>query len=181
MKGNTKSMVLAALFCALTAVAAQMIIPLAPVPLSFAMAAIYLTGAILDKKTALFAQLAYLLLGAAGAPVFSGFSGGLAKLAGPTGGYLAVYPAMAFLIAFLAEKWGRSFWKYCVSMGLALILCYAVGTLWLMVLTHGTLMNSLMAAVIPFIPMDIVKIIGSASLAAGLNTALAKAHLTASA
>lgn len=180
---KTRRLVLAAMFTAITAVAAQMIIPLGftPVPFTFAMVAIYLTGAVLDKKTAFAAQLTYIVLGAAGAPVFSGFAGGLHKITGPTGGYLVVYPLMAFIIAVLAERWGKSFWKYCVSMLLALLVCYTFGTIQLMLLMKTGLLESLGMAVIPFIPLDLVKIVLSASLAVALNRALGKSQLLISA
>lgn len=174
---KTKKLVLSALFCALTAVAAQLVIPVQPVPFSFAMMAIYLTGALLDRRSAAYAQTAYLLLGAVGAPVFSYFTGGLAKLAGPTGGYLLVYPLMAYVVALSAEKWGRSYLKYCVSMSAALILCYAAGTAWLVASTGSTVMAGLTAGVLPFIPLDVLKVLGAAGLAVGLERALRRARL----
>lgn len=172
-------MVLAAMFAAVTAVAAQLVIPLGftPVPFTCAMIAIYLCGALLEPKTAFFAQLAYLLIGAMGAPVFSYFTGGLQKLVGPTGGYLFVYPFMALIISLMARRWGRGFFKYCVSMALALALCYAVGTGWFMLVSRTGLAASLMACVVPFIPTDLVKILFSAALACALSRVLGKARL----
>lgn len=174
---KTKQLSLAALFCALTAVASQLIIPIAPVPFSLSLIAVYLTGLLLEKKTALWAQMAYLLLGAVGAPVFSSFSGGLGKLVGPTGGYLFVYPLMALVVAWAVEKWGHKMLCYTISMLAALALCYAVGTLWLMWITKSNLVSALGMAVLPFIPLDMVKIGLSAVLVRSLQPVLVKLHI----
>ena len=176
---QTRRMVLAAMFAAITAVAAQMVIPLGftPVPFTLAIPAIFLTGALLKPKTAFLAQAAYLLAGAMGAPVFSYFGSGLQKLAGPTGGYLLAYPFMALLVAVLAEKWGRTFWKFCVAMALSLIVCYAIGTVQLMALTGSGLLEGLMMAVVPFVAFDLAKVGLAAALSVALSRALRHAGL----
>lgn len=177
MRQKTNSLVMGAFFCALTAVASQLIIPTQPVPFSFAMVAIYLSGVLLNRGTAFWTQVAYVLLGAAGAPVFSGFSGGLGKLFGPTGGYLAAYPLMAYVIALLAEKWGRGFWKYAASMSLALVLCYLLGAAWLAISSGVSFWTALAIGMLPMIPLDLVKVFGAAFFANGLRRALARAGL----
>lgn len=177
MRQKTKPLVMGALFCALTAVASQLIIPTQPVPFSFAMAAIYLSGVLLRPGTAFWTQVAYVLLGAAGAPVFSGFSGGLGKLFGPTGGYLAAYPLMAYIIALLAAKWGGGFWKYAASMSLALALCYLLGTSWLAFSSGVSFWTALAVGMLPMLPLDLVKVFGTAFFASGLRRALARAGL----
>lgn len=174
-KTNTKNLVLAALFAALTAVFSQIIVPLpfTPVPLSANLIAVFLTGALLNKKTAFFSQVAYVLLGAVGAPVFSAFSGGLHKIAGPTGGYILAYPLMAVIVAFAAEKWGRSFWKMAGAMAVSLVVCYAIGTVQLMLITKADLLSGLTMAVFPFIPLDLAKCLLTAGFALALSRALA--------
>ncbi len=77
---KTKNILYCALMVSITAILSQFIIPLPPVPISLSWIAVYLTGVLLEKKMAFWTQTAFLLLGAVGAPVFSGFSGGLAKL-----------------------------------------------------------------------------------------------------
>lgn len=168
-----KNQMYAALFCALTAVASQIIIPIGLVPVSFSLVAVYLTGALLDKRAAFFSQMCYVLLGAVGAPVFSGFSGGAAKLAGPTGGYLLAYPLMALIIAWLAERWGRTAVKSAAAMALSLVCCYVLGTTQLVLLTGLDVYSALMAGVIPFIAGDVVKIALSVAVAHSLRGALA--------
>lgn len=176
---KTRQLVLAAMFTAITAVSAQIIIPLGftPVPFSMAMMAVFFTGALLSPKAALLSQLAYILLGAAGAPVFSGFSGGLQKLVGPTGGYLLAYPVMALIVALFAEKWGHSVIKYAVAMTVATAVLYALGTIQLMLLTGSNVAGALAMAVVPFLPLDLLKIALSAFASAALYKELKRARL----
>ncbi|MEM1483281.1 biotin transporter BioY [Oscillospiraceae bacterium PP1C4] len=177
---KTKQLALAAMFTAITAAAAQILVPLGftPVPFTLSLVAVYLTGALLNKKCALLSLVVYVLLGTAGAPIFAGFAGGLHKIAGPTGGYIIAYPLMAVVIAYLREKWGSGFWKYCISMLIALVLCYTIGTIQLLFITKADLLNGLMMAVFPFIPLDLVKIALSAWLAVLLDKALMHAHIS---
>ena len=157
---QTRQLTRMALFTALTAVLSQIIVPLpfTPVPVSMATAAVMLCGALLTPRMAFLSQAAYLLLGMAGAPVFSGFGGGLAKVAGPTGGYLLAYPLMALLTALLIQRFGQG--KTVVTIAAMLVglaLCYLGGSLWLAVSTGRTLVEALMAGVVPFIAADIAK------------------------
>ena len=175
-----RRMIQAAMFAALTAAAAQLVLPLwfTPVPFSFLMAAVFLSGALLRPRTAFYAQLAYLLLGAAGAPVFSYLSGGLHKLAGPTGGYLLACPLTAWMISLLLARWGRGFWRCCAAMAVGLAVCYAVGTVQLMAVAGVGLWQGLMSGVLPFLPFDLVKIVFAAALAGLLCRVLARAQIT---
>ena len=70
---------------------------MSPVPLSMTNFVIFIAVYILGMKQAVSCVLLYLLLGAAGMPVFSSFSGGLGKLAGPTGGYLIGFIFLALI------------------------------------------------------------------------------------
>jgi biotin transport system substrate-specific component len=172
---NTSSLTRMALCVAITAICAQIVIPIpfSPVPLSLSLLGVFLTGALLSKWQAGLAQLAYILLGAVGAPIFSGFAGGLAKVAGPTGGYIVAYPIMAFVIALIAEKAKKqSFPLYCIGMGVSLLICYLLGTVWLSVMSQMDFASALMAGVIPFIPLDCVKVVLSASFAPLLHRRL---------
>lgn len=174
---KTKNILYCALMAAVTAVLSQFIIPIPPVPISLSWIAVYLTGILLEKKMAFWTQTAFLLLGAAGAPVFSGFSGGLVKLAGPTGGYLIVYPFMAFIIAFIIEKCGHSCLKYGAAMVIASLVGYAGGTAWLAVSGHISFQAALAAGVLPFIWGDLLKVVFTALFAAALQKALSHAGI----
>ena len=93
-----------AVLAALMAVAAPFSVAIGPVPLSFCTLVIYLAGYLLGGRRAALATLAYILLGAVGMPVFSGFSAGLGVLAGPTGGYVVGYLPLAALSGLAASR-----------------------------------------------------------------------------
>ena len=84
---HTYAMVTTAFMAAVTCILAPLSIPIGPVPISLTNLAIYLSLYLLNWKRGTISYCLYLLIGLAGLPVFSGFSGGIGKLAGPTGGY----------------------------------------------------------------------------------------------
>jgi len=160
-----------AIFAAITAMLAQIAIPLpfTPVPISFGLVAVYITGILLKPRHALFAQITYLILGAVGIPVFGNFSGGIGVLLGPTGGYLLVYPVMAWIVSSTLNSpkslqsernLSRSivFLKTGIAMLFAHFILYLCGTLWLSFVTGNSFAASLALAVIPFILLDAFKI-----------------------
>ncbi len=172
---KTKDMVLAAVFAAVTVICSQIIIPLplSPVPISLSVLGVFLTGAVLGKKPAAYAQLVYILIGAVGLPVFAGFKGGIGHVIGPTGGYLIAYPLMAFCEAWIIEKLGKNrVYAYLPGMLAGLFICYALGSLWLSVQAGISIVKALMLGVVPFIILDLVKIIISAALAFIINKSL---------
>ncbi|MGI6751256.1 MAG: biotin transporter BioY [Anaerovoracaceae bacterium] len=154
-----------------TTVMAQISIPLpfTPVPISFGLVAVYMTGILLSPRHGAFAQITYLLLGAVGLPVFANFKGGLGALLGPTGGFLMVFPLMSFLVS-IAINGNRSLQKENVrgrlylyvkvvsAMVLSHLILYSAGTIWFSLTTHTPFAGALMMTVIPFIPMDIIKV-----------------------
>ena len=103
---TTKKIALCGLFAALTAVCAQISIPIGPVPINMAHLSVFMAAGILGSKYGALSQVVYLCLGAMGLPVFSGFMGGLGRLTGPTGGYIVGYVVTAFDVGFLFEKFG---------------------------------------------------------------------------
>ena len=120
--------------------------------------------------------LVYLLLGAAGAPVFAEMSGGFSVLLRPTGGYLIGFLFSALLMWFFERFVGKKMWIYGVSMVLALIICYTFGTLWFVhvyVGEDGSSIGTLTAlswCVLPYLLPDAVKI--ALALTLGSNKAL---------
>ena len=177
---KTKQLAMTAMFTALTMVLGPLVIilPFTPIPISLAMIPIYLCGALLPKHNAFTSLLIYLLLGAAGLPVFSQFRGGLGVLVGPTGGFLLVYPIMAFVIALLLEKLPQQkLYSLLIAFSAALVICYTGGCLMFMLLTHMDLAKAFSLTVLPFLPLDIVKIAFSAVVAVALKKALFHAKL----
>lgn len=159
MKTPVKTMVSAALLAALTAVCSQIAIPLPwGVPLNLGTLSVFLAGALLGAKWGFISQLVYVLLGAVGVPVFSGFRGGLDTLAGPTGGYLLGYLLAALLVGLLVQYRPQKKWMPPLSMACGLAVCYAFGTAWFMILTGTGLLAALAQCVLLFLPGDAAKI-----------------------
>ena len=159
---KTYDLVYIALFAVLIAICAWISIP-TTVPFTLQTFGIFLTVGLLGGKRGSMAVLVYILLGAAGIPVFSGFTGGIGRLLGNTGGYIVGFLASALVMWALEKVMGRKTWALAVQMVLGLIACYAIGTVWFMVVYSGTsgtvgLMTVLGWCVIPFIIPDLIKI-----------------------
>lgn len=151
-------MALVGMFAAVTAVFSQISIPMTPVPFSMGILAVMLCATILETRLAVAAQLVYVLLGAAGAPVFSGFQGGVQRLAGPTGGFLIAYIVMAFAMGMiLSRSISPSFTVILIANITGIMICHSFGVLWLGFSTGMDIKQVFMAASAPFIPFDIVK------------------------
>lgn len=171
MKRTTRELTGIALFIALTAIFSQISFPLpfTPVPFSCGLMAVYMSGILLKPNHALMAQIGYLLLGAIGLPVYSGFHGGISVLVGPTGGFLAMYPGMAALVSAAinrgAEEQGSAnarsaglYAKTALIMVLGLGLLYGGGVLWFSFVTKNSIGASLAMAIYPFVLPDLIKI-----------------------
>ena len=117
-----RDMALCGLFAALLAICAWLSIPFGGLSFSLQTFGVFLILGLLGGKRGTIAIAIYLLLGAVGAPVFSGFRGGLGAFVSPTGGYL-----LGFLVM------GLVFWavpKKLPAMLAGLFACYAFGILW---------------------------------------------------
>lgn len=168
-------------------------IPVSPVPFSLATVAVYLAGALLGAKKGVACVIVYLLLGMMGLPVFSGFSGGVGVLLGPTGGYLVGYIPCVFVTGRLLERgWSfmqkkkcfgvegkaaRSWWRVVwntFAMALGTILCYALGTTWFLFVMDGTytVMQALLVCVVPYVAFDMIKILAVAVIAVPIRKIL---------
>ena len=168
-KTSTYAMVVTALMAAVTCILAPLSVPIGPVPISLTNFAIYLSLYLLDWKKGTLSYLIYLLLGLVGLPVFSGFTGGLAKLAGPTGGYIIGYIFMALVIGLIVTKTKKKFYIYLLAMVAGTIVCYTFGTAWYVFSTKTALLPALTACVFPFLPGDAIKIILASLIACQLQ------------
>ena len=162
---KTKDMCLIALMAALICVAGPMTAPIGMVPLSLATFAVYLSGAVLGAKRGTLAVAVYILVGLVGIPVFSGFSGGVQKVAGVTGGYIIGYLPCALITGLAVCGDASPKWKLPLFMGAGTAVLYAVGTAWFMIQSGSMLGAALSACVIPFLPGDAIKIIAASALA----------------
>jgi biotin transport system substrate-specific component len=122
-------------FSILTAISAQISIPIKPVPFTLQSMVVLLAGAFLGAKNGAYSQIAYILMGIIGLPVFAqtadGTMGiGIARLIGPTGGYLIAFPIAAFLVGYLTER-SQKYLSIVLSMFAAEIVILYIGTLYL--------------------------------------------------
>ena len=152
---------LCAVFAALTAILTQISIPIGPVPITLSTFSVLTAGALLGAKYGAISQFAYILLGAAGVPVFSNFSSGIGKLAGPTGGYLIGYVFAAWVVGFIIEKTentGKKLLFLVIAMISGYLTYTCFGTIWFVIQSGSKLIYAFEICVLPFIPGDAVKI-----------------------
>ena len=159
---KTNNLVRAAVFAAMLCAAAPIAVNIGPIPLTFGTFIIYMAGGVLGKKLASVAVAVYILLGAFGLPVFSGFSGGFGKLFGPTGGYIIGYIPLAYLSGLFIDGENAAIRRGALGMVIGTVVLYAFGTAWFMLQMSKPLLPALTACVLPFLPGDAAKIIVSA-------------------
>ena len=159
----------------LTAIAAQVSIPLpfTPVPFTFQPMIVLLGGAALGARLGMTSQFLYLALGVAGLPVFAASATlppGVARLFGPTGGYLMSYPFAAFVAGWLAEGgFDRRYVTAVIAMAAGLAIVFAGGVLWLaFVQPSRGLVGALAAGFVPFVLPDLLKLLVAAGVMPGL-------------
>ena len=170
----TKDLVLTALFAALTAVLAQIQLPIGPVPFNLAVFGAFLAGMLLEPAWAAASMGVYMLLGAVGIPVFAGFMGGPAVLLGKTGGYVIGYIFIALATALAVKRSGK-LPVIGAAMLAGLLVCYGFGTAWFMAVTGADLVSALGWCVLPFIVPDVCKGVLACVLGRLLAGRLAKA------
>jgi biotin transport system substrate-specific component len=152
---------------ALTVICSQIAIPWIPVPFTLQTFAVLLCGLVLGARRGMLAQVAYVVGGAAGLPVFIKFGAGMGHLAGPTGGYLLGFVLAAGLVGVLAERgWDRKVGLTALAMAAGTIVILACGFAWLSLLVGAD--KALWGGVIPFLAGDAVK---AAAVALVLPTA----------
>lgn len=157
---TTYELVLIALVTAVTCILAPFSIPLpiSPVPISFTNLVLYVSIYLLGWKRSTISYIIYLLLGFAGLPVFSGFTGGIGKLAGPTGGYLIGFLLLTVIAGLFVEHFPQKRLLCALGMILGTIVTYIFGTFWLSAQLHMTFTEGLAVGALPYLPGDIIKI-----------------------
>jgi biotin transport system substrate-specific component len=161
-------MVTCALFGAATCVLAPISVPIpvSPVPITLSVFIILLSGAFLPPRSAFYSQLIRIAAGLIGMPVFANYQAGPGFIIGPLGGYLIVSPVMALLVSLAARPSAARakppflpMASISAAMAAAVLLCYLVGTVWLSLVSDLPFIQAVWVGVIPFIPLDIVKIV----------------------
>lgn len=154
-----------------TIVAAQVSIPLpfTPVPFTLQPMVVLLAGAALGPRLGSTSQLCYLALGLAGLPVFAAspvLPQGIARLLGPTGGYLMSYPLAAYVAGDLACRgFDRRYLPSVLAMAAGLAVVFTCGVAWLAVgVPHLGLAAAVATGLVPFLPADLLKILLAATV-----------------
>jgi biotin transport system substrate-specific component len=161
----TRSVSLVVAFSLFNALAAQVAIPIGPVPITLQTFAVTLTGALLGSRLGAAALIAYLIEGSLGLPFFAGSAGGLMVFFGPRGGYLLAFPAAAYITGAFAEHgWDKRFLTAVAAMTIGSAVILLVGWAWLSLVLRTSAVTAFQIGVAPFIVGDIVKILLAAAV-----------------
>ncbi len=171
---KTRKTVLSAVFTALIAASAFFTIPVGPVPIVLTTMFIVLSGMLGGVGIGFSAVSTYLILGAVGLPVFAGGTAGLAKFAGPTGGFLFGYLMAAPAAGLLyrpkqSDSLPAGIIKAAAAALIAGALVYLPGLPWLKYSLSFDWARTLQAGLIPFIPGYFIKSAAAAALAFSLK------------
>lgn len=159
---KTKDITEISLFTAIIVVCAYITVPYT-IPFTMQTFGIFLAISVLGKTKGSLAILVYLLIGAIGIPVFSGFRGGVGVLLSYTGGYIIGFLVGGYISGLISEHIGESYIKQLIAMLAGLLVCYIFGSLWFyFVYTQKTgsigIISVLTTCVVPFIVPDVAKI-----------------------
>lgn len=172
---TTRDFSYAALFAALSAVSAQVTIPLPFVPLTLQVAVALLAGFVLGRRVGALSQIVYIIMGVAGLPVFSARQGGPGVLVGPTGGYIVGFVLAAYLVGLVYEQVDKKgmtglaeYVASALAMLLGLVAIYVPGVLVLSWHT-GSVGTAISIGVVAFLPADLIKAFIAYSVARGLK------------
>ena len=160
---------------AMIAIAAQISVPMFPVPMTLQTLAISVIGLTFGARLAGLTLLAYLAEGALGLPVFANGGAGLLKLMGPTSGFLWGFVGMAFLTGWMAERgFSRGFTRLFIAAFVPATLLFVPGVLGLWAMTPLDLSGAFKAGALPFLVGDVVKSVLAALIVAGGLSAMKK-------
>ncbi|MDN9008537.1 biotin transporter BioY [Brevibacillus laterosporus] len=146
-----------AIFTAITAVFAQITIPLPIVPITGQTLAVGLVATVLGSRYGTVSMALYALLGAIGVPVFAGFSGGPQVLIGPTGGFIFGFIATAFIMGCLLEKTKYTFPMALIANLLGMAVTFLFGVVQLKLVLNLSWAGAMAAGVTPFIAGGVIK------------------------
>lgn len=179
MKFSVKQLALVGLMAAVICVLGPwaLNIPVSPVAISLGTLAIYFVVSVLGMKPGTISVVIYILLGLAGVPVFTNFTGGPGKLFGPSGGYIIGYIFLALIAGFFVDKFGTNLFVCFAGMVSGTIVLYIFGTLWMGYQMDLTFTQALMAGVVPYIPGDLIKIVIAMAVGGQIRKRLVRAGL----
>lgn len=153
-------------FSVLTAISAQISIPIKPVPFTLQTMVVLLSGAFLGAKNGAYSQLIYIFLGAIGLPVFAQTADGtigFARLIGPTGGYLLAFPIAAYIVGFLTQR-NQKYLTVVISMFIAELVVIIIGTMYLYAAYLHNFIDAVKAGAAIFSIWMVIKVFAAASI-----------------
>ena len=150
-------------FAALTAIGAQVEIPHQPVPYTLQTFFVLLGAAFLGSRNGSLSQLLYLGIGIAGAPIFSGGSFGLARMIGPSGGYLLSFPLASLLVGYIVQLRTGYFWTL-LGMFLGLVVVFTCGAAFLNLFYLHNFKEAIINGFLIFSWWDLLKLSAAAAI-----------------
>ncbi|MGD7044476.1 biotin transporter BioY [Jeotgalibacillus proteolyticus] len=165
------------IFAAITAILAQVEIPLPLIPISGQTLAVGLAATILGSRYGAITMVVYMLIGMAGLPVFAGFSGGAHVMVGPTAGYIVGFIAAAYATGLILEKTSFTLKMAIVANLAGMVVTLACGTIWLKILFDMNWTAALAAGVYPFLAVGVIKALLAAWIGITVRQRLMQAKL----
>ncbi|MCH5267215.1 MAG: biotin transporter BioY [Lachnospiraceae bacterium] len=161
-KSKTLDMAYIAMFAVIMAVCSWISIPTS-IPFTLQTFGVFFTVALLGGRRGTLSILVYILLGFVGVPVFAGFTGGPGIILGTTGGYIVGFLFSALFMWAMEHLLGKKTWVLGISMVIGLLILYAFGTVWFMLVYAKTtgaigIWTALGWCVFPYIIPDLIKI-----------------------
>lgn len=177
-KFSTIHMVTIAFLAAVLCIVGPFAFPVGAVPVSMMTLVVYIMCYVVSGKMACIAYTVYFLLGLVGLPVFSGFSGGIGKLIGPTGGYLAGVFFMIPICSLVIKKVADNRVLHFLGIALATGVTYCTGIIWFMISLSCDFYYAFSVCVLPFLLVDFLKIVLAIWLGPMLQRRIRKATVS---
>ncbi len=151
-------------YAVVMALAAQLEIPHYPVPFTTQTFFVLCAGVFLGAQNGALSMAFYLALGLFGLPAFAGGAFGIAKLLGPTGGYLFAFPIAAFVVGYLIRL-RKEYWWMLLTMTVGLLIVFSFGTIQLNFVFFNNWWNAIASGFLIFSWWDAVKLIAATTIA----------------
>lgn len=169
-KLKTNIITQSALCTAFICILAQIIIPIGSVPISLATLGLYIVSASFSMRVAILSSSIYVLMGAIGIPVFAGFSGGIATILGPTGGFIVGYVLLCLIASIPVKSKKYAFLFHLLLMVIGTFILYLLGTFWFIHYCKVDFISAVKVCVIPFVIIDLVKMVLACLIAKKLSS-----------
>lgn len=174
---SIREMTLCAIFVALLAIGGQIALNFTGVPFTLQTLVVMLAGSLLGKRLGTISMFVFIGLVAVGAPILSGFKGGIAPLFGPTAGYIWSFPIATFLVGLFIEKFSNNekpkYWHILIAyiMG-SIIIVHTMGFIWYCNYAGLSLQSQLVPVLLVFLPWDLSKAVVATAISLSVYAAM---------